>query len=286
MKKGNFMRNIISRSMLGLLITTSVAGFAAVSNAEECTPKHNFKTIEEGYLTVSAPTFPPFSIPEGENQVSGIDGDIVTAIAEMECLKIKVAKVEYATAVPYVSSGRADVAIGNFYRTEARAKVVALSDPLYLDEMGIYSKDGITQIEELKGRSVGTVQGYLWVDELKAILGDDLKLYNNYVALYQDLDTGRIQVAIDGIGVGSSAQQSSNVLKGIQIKVAEKDERVQSSVNAAQSGLPLSIDNADLLAAINADLAEIRSSGKLVETLEKYGLSKSAAEVGEPRLIK
>lgn len=280
------MRNIISRSMLGLLITTSVAGFAAVSNAEECTPKHNFKTIEEGYLTVSAPTFPPFSIPEGENQVSGIDGDIVTAIAEMECLKIKVAKVEYATAVPYVSSGRADVAIGNFYRTEARAKVVALSDPLYLDEMGIYSKDGITQIEELKGRSVGTVQGYLWVDELKAILGDDLKLYNNYVALYQDLDTGRIQVAIDGIGVGSSAQQSSNVLKGIQIKVAEKDERVQSSVNAAQSGLPLSIDNADLLAAINADLAEIRSSGKLVETLEKYGLSKSAAEVGEPRLIK
>src|SRR5690606_2999500 len=158
MKKGNFMRNIISRSMLGLLITTSVAGFAAVSNAEECTPKHNFKTIEEGYLTVSAPTFPPFSIPEGENQVSGIDGDIVTAIAEMECLKIKVAKVEYATAVPYVSSGRADVAIGNFYRTEARAKVVALSDPLYLDEMGIYSKDGITQIEELKGRSVGTVQ--------------------------------------------------------------------------------------------------------------------------------
>lgn len=280
------MRNIISRSMLGLFITTSVAGFATVSNAQECTPKHNFKTVEEGYLTVSAPTFPPFSIPEGENQVSGIDGDIVTAIAEMECLKIKVTKVEYATAVPYVSSGRADIAIGNFYRTEARAKVVALSDPLYLDEMGIYSKDGITKIEELKGHSVGTVQGYLWVDELKAILGDDLKLYNNYVALYQDLDTGRIQVAIDGIGVGSSAQQSSNVLKGVQIKVAEKDERVQSSVNAAQSGLPLSIDNADLLAAINADLAEIRSSGKLVETLEKYGLSKSAAEVGEPRLIK
>ena len=75
-------------------------------------------------------------------------------------------------------------------------------------------------------------------------------------------------------------------MKGIQIKVAGKDERVQASVNAAQAGLPLSKDNADLLAAVNADLAEIRSSGKLVGVLEKFGLQKSAADVGNPRLIK
>ncbi|MCP8894979.1 transporter substrate-binding domain-containing protein [Shinella daejeonensis] len=280
------MNNITSRSALCMLVAASGVAFATSSNAQECTPKHAFKTVEEGYLTVSAPTFPPFSIPKGENEVSGIDGDIVTAIAEMECLKIKVTKVEYATAVPYVSSGRTDVAIGNYYRTEARAAVVAISDPLYLDEMGIFSRDGISKIEDLKGHSVGTVQGYLWVDELKAILGEDLKLYNNYVALYQDLDTGRIQVAIDGLGVGAAAQQSGSALKGIQLKVAEKDERVQASVNAAQAGLPLSKDNADLLAAVNADLAEIRSSGKLVEILEKSGLQRSAADVGEPRLIK
>ena len=280
------MNIVTGRSALCLLVAAAGLGFASSSNAQDCKPKHSFKTVEEGYLTVSAPTFPPFSIPKGENEVSGIDGDIVTAIAEMECLKIKVAKVEYATAVPYVSSGRTDVAIGNYYRTEARAAVVAISDPLYLDEMGIFSKEGISKIEDLKGHSVGTVQGYLWVDELKAILGDDLKFYNNYVALYQDLDTGRIQVAIDGIGVGAAAQQSGSALKGIQIKVAGKDERVQASVNAAQAGLPLSKDNADLLAAVNADLAEIRSSGKLVGVLEKFGLQKSAADVGNPRLIK
>lgn len=280
------MNSIFGRSALCLVVAAAGASIATSASAQECTPKHNLKTVEEGYLTVSAPTFPPFSIPKGENEVSGIDGEIVTAIAKMECLKIKVTKVEYATAVPYVSSNRTDVAIGNFYRTEARAAVVGISDPLYLDEMGLFSKEGITKIEDLKGHSVGTVQGYLWVDELKAILGDDLKLYNNYVALYQDLDTGRIQVAIDGIGVGASAQQSGSALKGMQIKVAEKDERVQASVNAAQAGLPLSKDNADLIAAVNADLAEIRSSGKLVEILEQFGLEKSAADVGESRLIK
>ncbi|MFC3205471.1 substrate-binding periplasmic protein [Aquamicrobium soli] len=280
------MEKIIHRSALGLLAAVACVGFAASAGAQECTPKHAIKTVEEGYLTVSAPTFPPFSIPKGENEVSGIDGEIVTAIAKMECLKIKVAKVEYATAVPYVASGRTDVAIGDYYRTAARAEVVALSDPLYLDEMGIYSKDGIDKIDDLKGHSVGTVQGYLWVEELKKLLGDDLKLYNNYVALYQDLDTGRIQIGIDGVAVGTSAQQSGSALKGVQIKVADKDERVQASVNAAQAGLPLSKDNADLLAAVNADLAEIRSSGKLVEILEQFGLPKSAAEVGEPRLIK
>lgn len=280
------MQTIIHRTALSLLVAAAGVGFATSSNAQQCTPKHNFKTVEEGYLTISAPTFPPFTIPKGENEVSGIDGDIVTAIADMECLKIKVTPVDYATAVPYISSGRTDIAIGNFYRTEARAKVVAISDPLYLDEMGIYSREGISKIEDLKGHSVGTVQGYLWVDELKAILGDDLKLYNNYVALYQDLETGRIQVAIDGVAVGTAAQKSGSALKGIQIKVAEKDERVQASVNAAQAGFPMTKDNAGLTSAVNADLAEIRSSGKLVEILEKFGMPKSAADVGEPRLIK
>src|SRR5699024_8622573 len=103
--------------------------------------------------------------PESADQVSGVDADVAKAIAEAECLKIKVAQVEYATAIPYVISGRADLAIGTYYRTVERGKVVAQSDPIYLDQMGIYSKEGISKVSDLEGRKVGTVQGYLWVEE-------------------------------------------------------------------------------------------------------------------------
>ncbi|WOC14665.1 substrate-binding periplasmic protein [Pseudochrobactrum sp. MP213Fo] len=281
------MKNIKTQLSLALalgLAGTALAGTLAAS-AQDCTPMHKITTVEAGYLTVAAPTFPPFSIPKGEFDVTGVDGEIVKEIAARECLKIKVAPVEYATAIPFVLSGRADVAIGNYYRTDERSKAVNLSAPLYLDEMGLYSKEGVTTVAQLEGRNVGTVQGYLWVNELKTILGDKLSLYNNYIALYQDLEAGRIEIAIDGIAVGTAAQQGG-ALKGIQIKASEKDDRVQASVYPAQCGLPLSKNNPELLAAADDIVAELHKSGRIVEILGQFGLSPSAADVGEPRLIK
>lgn len=276
-----------SKTQLTLTIALSLSGAALATNAlaQDCKPMHNIKTVEAGYLTVAAPTFPPFSIPKGEFELTGVDGELMKEIAAKECLKIKVAPVEYATAIPFVVSGRADVAIGNYYRTDERQKAVNLSAPLYLDEMGLISKDGVTTVAQLEGRNVGTVQGYLWVNELKNVLGDKLNLYNNYVALYQDLDAGRIDIGIDGLAVATSAQQGG-ALKGMQIKTAEKDERVQASVYPAQAGLPLSKDNPELLAAADAVIADLHKSGRIAEILSQFGLPATASNVGEARLIK
>lgn len=271
------------KTLAALTLTACVVGTGAL--AQDCTPAHDVTTVEKGFLTIAAPTFPPFSIPEGPNAVSGVDADVAKAIAAAECLDIKVAQVEYATAIPYVISGRADMAIGTYYRTAERAKVVALSAPIYLDQMGIFSKEGYNTVTELEGRKVGTVQGYLWVDELKKVLGDNLSLYNNYVAMYQDLEAGRIEIGVDGFGVGTTAQRNG-ALKGIEIKVAEPDERVGASVEPPQIGLPMTFDNVVLLEASDAVIAELHASGRMKEILVTYGLDPSAADVGEPRLVK
>lgn len=271
------------KTLAATLAAACLLGLPAL--AQDCTPQHEVTTVEKGFLTIAAPTFPPFSIPEGPNAVSGVDADVAKAIAAAECLQIKVAQVEYATAIPYVISGRADLAIGTYYRTEERAKVAALSAPIYLDQMGIFSKDGFDKVSDLEGRKVGTVQGYLWVDELKTLLGSNLSLYNNYVAMYQDLEAGRIEIGVDGYGVGSTAQRDG-ALKGIQIKVAEPDDRVGASVAPPQIGLPITLDNTALLAAADEVIAELHASGKMKEILQSYGLDPSAADVGEPRLVK
>ncbi len=49
--------------------------------------------------------------------------------------------------------------------------MLGLSAPLYLDVMGIISKPGYATVGELEGKRVGTVQGYLWVNDLKKVLG-------------------------------------------------------------------------------------------------------------------
>lgn len=273
------MKYIASAAIAAISILASTQVFA-----QDCKPQHEITTVNSGFLTVAAPTFPPFSSPISGSDLTGVDGEIVKEIAARECLKVKVEQVEYATAIPYVVSKRADVAIGNYYRTAERGKVVDMSAPLYIDQMGLFSKDGITKISELEGRRVGTVQGYLWVNDLKNIIGQNLRLYNNYVALYQDLEAGRIDVAIDGVGIGSAAQ-NSGALKNIQIKVVESDERVRASVAAPQAGLPLSKGNEQLLTALNDIVADLHTSGRLKEIVANFGLPETATDVGEARLV-
>lgn len=88
----------------------------------ECTPANQFETITPGVLTVAAYVFPPYSIPGPNNQLSGVDGEIIKRIAERECLKVKTMVVDTAAVVQAVVARRADVGIGDWYRTESAAR--------------------------------------------------------------------------------------------------------------------------------------------------------------------
>jgi polar amino acid transport system substrate-binding protein len=176
------------------------------------------------------------------------------------------------------------VAAGDWYRTAARAQVLGLSAPTYLDQMGIYSKDGVSTVGSMIGKPVGTVSGFLWVAELQKLLGANLRLYPNPVALAQDLEAGRILIGVDSYGTGAYAQKRGGY-PGIIIKVAAPDPRVQASIQAAQSGFPYTKANASLGAAMDADIMAMHTDGKIAGFLTSYGLSASGADVGPPRLV-
>lgn len=272
--------------MTRLFASVAVIGtMATMAHAQECTPAHTFPTVEAGKLTVAIYEYPPFSTVTADGQIGGVDSDIVKAIAKVNCLEIVPVSVDPAATIQYVLSGKADVAVGDWYRTEERAKVMGLSWPTYLDQMGMYSKDGLSKIEDLLGKKVGTVSGFLWVTELQGLLGADLQLYPNPVALAQDLAAGRVEVGVDSFGTGVFAQ-SKGGYEGIQIKVAEPDDRVQASIKAAQAAIIFSLDNPEFGAALDAGIQAMHASGELAEILKANGLDPSGADVGEPRLVK
>lgn len=272
--------------MTRLFASVAVIGtMATMAHAQECTPAHTFPTVEAGKLTVAIYEYPPFSTVTADGQIGGVDSDIVKAIAKANCLEIVPASVDPAATIQYVVSGKADVAVGDWYRTEERARVMGLSWPTYLDQMGIYSKDGLSKIEDLLGKKVGTVSGFLWVTDLQALLGSDLQLYPNPVALAQDLAAGRVEVGVDSFGTGVFAQAKGGY-EGIQIKVAEPDDRVQASIQAAQAAIIYSLDNPGFGAALDAGIQAMHASGELAEILKANGLDPSGADVGEPRLVK
>ena len=48
-------------------------------------------------------------------------------------------------------------------------------------------------MKELEGRKIATIQGFGWIDQLKAIKGAKLKLYDTSDAAIRDLLAGRIE---------------------------------------------------------------------------------------------
>lgn len=268
------------------VLLAGIAGtfVASIAIAQDCTPKHKFTTVEAGSLTVAVTTYAPHSYVSENGESKGIDGDIAAEFAKRECLNVKAVAVDPAAAIQYVLTGQADVTTGDWYRTAERAKVLSLSAPLYTDQMGIYSKDGFKTVSDLEGKQVGTVQGYLWVADLKTLLGSNLKLYPNSVNLQQDLKSGRIAVAVDGYSQGVVAIQKG-VLGDVKVNVALPDDRVKATKKAAQAGLPYSLKAKELGVALDAAIAEMHSDGTIVNILKSYGLDGTAAETGAPRLV-
>jgi polar amino acid transport system substrate-binding protein len=271
-------KQILLAGIAGFLISSSFA------SAQDCTPKHQFATVEAGTLTVAVTTYAPHSFIDDSGNMKGIDGDIAAEFARRECLKVKAVAVDPAAAIQYVLSGQADITTGDWYRTAERAKVMSLSAPLYTDQMGVYSKEDFKKVADLEGKQVGTVQGYLWVADLKNLLGDSLKLYPNSVNMQQDLKSGRIDVAVDGYSTGVVAAQKG-VLGDIKVNVAAPDDRVKASREAAQAAFPYSLKATELGSALDAGIAEMHADGTIVNILKSYGLDGTAADTGAPRLV-
>jgi polar amino acid transport system substrate-binding protein len=252
----------------------------ATNTAASCTPAHKITTVKAGVLTVALTNTPPYSFQSG-SEIAGIDSGIVKELTKQECLSIEFAPYTYATAIPAVKVGRADVAIGGFYRTAKRAREVTLSDPAYLDEMTLMSKDGASTVDQLSGKRVGTVDGYLWVDQLKALPGVETRVYPDSESLASDLKAGRLDIAVDGYGAATLSTKGTD----FKLAVLKTDARIPATSQPSQTAILVDPSETDLATTLNLLIAELRSNGGLVKILSANGLPASAADVGTARLI-
>ncbi|MEV0971287.1 substrate-binding periplasmic protein [Microtetraspora glauca] len=272
-----------------LLSTITVASVALVGCSSEgdttvaadCKPAHTFSTVSKGTLTVGVTDMPPQVTTTGEGGMGGIDADIIRLFAKAECTTITVQTGNSAAVIPGVQQGRSDVALGGWNRTKERSTIVSLSDPLYIDPLAIISAAGTDTIKTLEGKTVGTVDGYNYVPSLKAVFGDKLKLYPTPVNMAQDLDAGRIDAAVDG---AIAAAVTYNMDK-FKVAVAQGDDRVPATQEAAQGALVFNLGNAELTKAFNEFLAGIRKDGTLAGILKNHNVPAEVLETGDPRLI-
>jgi polar amino acid transport system substrate-binding protein len=276
-------RRIAGSTTLALAL---VAGLSACGGGDEaagnsvaadCTPAHDFPTVEDGVLTVSTYVSPPYTaLDRAGSDVSGVDGEIVRRIAEKECLTVQANPVTGAALIESLSSGRADVAIGGVYRTPEREDTLSLSDTMYRDGMALLSASGASSLDDLKGKKVGVIQGYLWNEDLQNVLGaDEVTVYQDADSMLADLESGRVDATV--LTTAEAAFRAKQSGADLKVEEMEADDRVASSTAPGEVILAMQ-DGADQMAtAFSEDIQSLLGDGTIAEILSGNGIDTSLA---------
>lgn len=282
------MARLSMKKMLTLacLAALSVSSLAACGESSSSGESSSITTVSAGKLTVGVIDIPPFS-SYNNGDPKGIDVSIVKQIAKDNGLEPVWQQATYADAVQSISGGTIDMAIGTIDVTAKRKQAVDFSASTYLDGLGMAAKKdkNIKTISDLeKVNSVGTVDGYLWVEDLRAILGDKLKTYPSSVELKADFDAGRLDVAIDAYGV-QVPQFKDDSSVTVALANDHPDKRVAAIVQAPEAAFPYTKGNTSLGDALDKGIKTMRSEGEIVKLLKASGLTEGLAKVADKQYV-
>ena len=264
----------------GLSLTACGSGGEAVAIADDCKPVvDGVKTVKKGKLTMAVAEYPPYISTAG-GKLSGVDGDVLAEVAKRLCLQPDPKTQSFSAIIESVKNNSADLTAGNWYINDERKQQFEVSNPVYADQMAVISKAGGDSVSALEGQTVGTTQGYLWVEDLQKVLGkQNVRLYATEDAAYQDVKVGRIDSAVITYGGGTQLLNTYKD-KTSKLEVLQPDERVAASVGTPQTAVLVQKGNASLVEAVNQVVADLRQEGKLAEILTENGLPESAGDVG------
>jgi len=232
------------------------------------------EVIEPGKLNVAFNGDMPGTSYEN-GRLIGLDGELMHLIADGLGLEVVPNLMEWAAEIQSVKTGRVDIMHGMMGWNDQRIKVINISDPIY------YGGANITQskatnwktVKELEGRTIATIQGFGWIDQLKAIDGATLKLYDTSDAAIRDLLSGRIEALFADPPLIQYAI-SKNPDWDIHAVAIDQpfDEKYGLLTGKYNVVFGLNQHAPELLAAINEQIAKIWANCANRDVAKKYGL--------------
>jgi polar amino acid transport system substrate-binding protein len=252
----------------------AVAAAIALSTLTGPAVAGGLEVIEPGKLNVAFNGDMPGTSYEN-GRLIGLDGELMHLIADGLGLEVVPNLMEWAAEIQSVKTGRVDIMHGMMGWNDQRIKVINISDPIYYGGANITQSKATnwSTVAELEGRTIATIQGFGWIDQLKAIDGATLKLYDTSDAAIRDLLAGRIEALFADpplIQYAISKNPDWDIhAVGINQPYDEKYGLLTGKYNVV---FGLNQNAPELLAAVNAEIAKIWASCSNRDVAKKYGL--------------
>ena len=219
-------------------------------------------------------TFAPFEFRDSSGELTGIDMDLIRAIAESQGFEVEIRSLGFNAALQALSSNQVDGVIAGMSITDERKQIYDFSDPYFESgvQMAVDQDDtGITGYPDLAGKTVVAKtgsEGEAYAKSIAEQYGFTVKSLDQSATMYEAVKSGNAAAVFDDYPVLAYGVAQNNGLKTVTDKVPGGSYGF--AVNKGQ--------NQDLLAAFNTGLAQLKASGEYQAILDKYLAAPQAAE--------
>ena len=253
--------------------STTVVPETSTEAGQKATPK------KKTYKISSDSSFAPFVFQNDQSKYTGIDMELIKAIAKDQGFTLEISNPGFDAAVSDVQNGNADGMIAGMTVTDARKATFDFSDPYYTTNsiLAVQESSKISSYEDLKGKTVGVKNGtasQTFLEENKSKYGYKIKTFSDGASMYDSLNSGSVAAIMDDEPVIKYA-----------IKQGRKFKTPIEGTPSGQIAFAVQKDsNPELIEMFNNGLANLKESGEYQKILDKY-LSSDSEESTESTLV-
>ena len=246
------MKKIVSLVLAAILV---LGMFAACGKSDSI-------TLEKGMLVMSTnAAFPPYEMTTDAGGFEGIDVEIAEAIANKLGLELVIDDMDFDAALLAVQQNKSDIVMAGVTVNEDRKLVMAFSDTYASSKQVIIVKDGSdVTLDNLGDQMIGTQRGTTGYIYTSGDYGEDhVTAYDNGATAVQALVNGQVDCVVIDEEPAKAFVAANTGLTILDTAYAMEDYAIG-----------MNKDNADLVAAVNKALAELKADGTLDAIVAKY----------------
>ncbi len=270
-KMKKFLSVLLTLTLL-LAVFTGCGKDKADSSSEESEP------IEVDYVIAIDSDYAPFEYTNDKNMFTGIDVDILSAIALDQDFTYQLEQSDFSSAVESVEEGKTDAVIAAMSITDERKLKFDFTDSYYDSSVcAATSADSTaTSLADIKGSAVAVktgTQGAAWAEQIAEEYSFELKYFKTSNEMYESVKAGETAACFDDFAVITYGVSKNNGLKILQKEDGAYDTPLALAV--------LKGENEELIEKFNEGLKNIKESGLYDMLIAKHVNSDGTAVASE-----
>lgn len=224
------------------------------------------KSSDKKYVIATDTTFAPFEFTNDDDEFTGIDVDILAAIAKDQGFDYELKPLGFDAAVAALESGQADGVIAGMSITEERQKKYNFSEAYYDSGVVMAIKadnSNVKSYSDLSGKKVACktgTEGAAFAESMQDKYGFKISYFSDSPTMYEEVKAGNSVACFEDYPVMAYGIKQGNGLKMVT------DMEKGSSYGFAV----LKDKNDDLLKMFDEGLKNIKDSGEYQKILDKY----------------